>query len=118
MRILFVCQPCKSGECVPYYQCAKGIIIDDGEGLLDIRLGEENGQTEQHPCTGLFETCCTLRMEPKIPDVKINEVCGVRNTDGVGFRITGNNDHEAQFGMRYLNSKSYCVINLYCLFLI
>lgn len=84
---------------MPYYQCANGTIIQDGEGLLDIRLGEENGQTEQHPCPGLFETCCTLREEtPRIPDVQINEVCGIRNTAGVGFRITGNNDHEAQFG--------------------
>lgn len=84
---------------MPYYQCANGSIITDGEGLLDIRLGEENGQTEQHPCTGLFETCCTLRRNaPEIPDVPVNTGCGVRNVDGVGFRITGNNDHEAQFG--------------------
>lgn len=87
------------GECVPYYQCANGTIITDGQGLLDIRFGEENGQTEQHPCTGLFETCCTLpRDEPLIPEVPINNKCGVRNVDGVGFRITGNQDHEAQFG--------------------
>lgn len=67
--------------------------------MLDIRFGEENGQTEQHPCPGLFETCCTMRSDkPIIPDVKTHQGCGYRNTKGVGFRITGANDNEAQFG--------------------
>lgn len=92
-------QPCLVGECVPYYQCANGSIITDGEGLLDIRFGEENGQNEVHPCPGLFETCCTLRAEkPNLPDVRINQGCGIRNINGVGFRITGDKDNEAQFG--------------------
>lgn len=92
-------QPCSSGECVPYYQCSQGSIITDGEGLLDIRFGEENGQTDAHPCSGTFETCCTLRSEkPNIPVVPIAQGCGFRNTDGVGFRITGDKDNEAQFG--------------------
>lgn len=62
-------QPCPFGECVPYYQCANGTIITDGEGLLDIRLGQEdNTNNEIHPCPGLFETCCSLRSsKPIIP---------------------------------------------------
>lgn len=95
-------QPCSFGECVPYYQCANGTIITDGEGLLDIRFGqEENIDSEKHPCAGLFETCCSLRSEkPQIPpDTKINVGCGIRNQDGVGFRITGDKDNEAQFGL-------------------
>lgn len=87
---------------MPYYQCANGSIITDGNGLLDIRFGEENGQTEQHPCTGLFETCCTLISDkPIIPEVKINQGCGFRNIDGVGFRIKGGKDNEAQFGTKF-----------------
>lgn len=66
---------------------------------MDIRFGEENGQTEVHPCPGLFETCCTLKSDkPIIPDVKIHQACGYRNIEGVGFRITGARDNEAQFG--------------------
>lgn len=88
--------PCDTGECVPYYQCANGTVITDGAGLLDIRF--DPGR----PCSGLFETCCTLRSEtPIIPDdVKINSACGIRNADGVGFRITGDKDNESQFGKK------------------
>lgn len=95
-------QPCSFGDCVPYYQCANGSIITDGEGLLDIRLGQDdNTNNVAHPCPGLFETCCSLRSDkPMIPpDTKINVGCGIRNEDGVGFRITGDKDNEAQFGM-------------------
>ncbi len=94
-------QPCPEGECVPYYQCANGQVITDGEGLLDIRFGEENNiNKEAHPCKGLFETCCTLKSEkPMIPDVVCNNGCGHRNINGVGFRITGDKDNESQFGM-------------------
>lgn len=93
-------QPCPEGECVPYYQCANGQIITDGEGLLDIRFGEENSvNKEAHPCKGLFETCCTLKSEtPNIPEVGCNNGCGHRNINGVGFRITGDKDNESQFG--------------------
>lgn len=75
-------------------------MITDGEGLLDIRFGEENNvNKEAHPCKGLFETCCTLRSEkPMIPEVICNNGCGIRNVDGVGFKITGAEDNESQFG--------------------
>lgn len=85
-----------------YFTGANGTIITDGEGLLDIRLGQENNlDSEKHPCQGLFETCCTLRSEkPIIPaNTKVNVGCGIRNEDGVGFRITGDKDNEAQFGL-------------------
>lgn len=94
-------QPCGvQGECVPYYQCANGVIITDGEGLLDIRFGEENGQTDEHPCPGTFDTCCLERGAPpiSIPPVEIQTECGFRNEVGVGFRIKGAKDNEAQFG--------------------
>lgn len=77
------------------------IILHVKTGLLDIRLGQDdNSNNEKHPCPGLFETCCLLRSEkPIIPaETKVNIGCGIRNTDGVGFRITGDKDGEAQFG--------------------
>lgn len=47
----------------------------------------------------MLQTCCTLRSnEPNIPPVEIVDGCGYRNVDGVGFRITGDKDNEAQFG--------------------
>lgn len=99
--MIFILQPCSFGECVPYYQCANGTIITDGEGLLDIRFGqEENIDSEKHPCRGLFETCCSLKTNmPIVPPTPIHTSCGIRNQDGVGFRITGDKDNEAQFGL-------------------
>jgi secreted trypsin-like serine protease len=35
---------------------------------------------------------------PITPPPKQRRGCGYRNADGVGFRITGGNDSEAQFG--------------------
>lgn len=80
--------------------CANGSIITDGEGLLDIRIGgDDNPNKNAHPCKEIFDTCCTLRSDkPVIPPIQQNEGCGHRNMDGVGFRITGDNDNEAQFG--------------------
>lgn len=34
------------------------------------------------------------------PGTKVNSGCGIRNPDGVGFRITGDNDNESAFGGR------------------
>lgn len=50
---------------------------------------------------GLFETCCTIKADKPIipPNTKVNVGCGIRNEDGVGFRITGDKDNEAQFGL-------------------
>lgn len=88
-------------ECVPYYQCANGSVITDGEGLLDIRLGQEdNTNNEKHPCQGLFDTCCSVVADKpiiKTPSAR-HDGCGFRNVEGVGFRITGAQDNEAQFG--------------------
>lgn len=85
---------------MPYYQCANGSVITDGNGLLDIRFGEEDGQSESHPCAGLFNTCCTLVSDEKIvpKGTVINAGCGIRNAHGVGFRITGDKDNESEFG--------------------
>ncbi|CAB0041732.1 unnamed protein product [Trichogramma brassicae] len=81
-------------ECVPYYLCSNGTIIDNGVGIIDIRISG--------PCNNYLDVCCT---EPNkvsngslIPPTKKSKGCGYRNPDGVGFRITGAKDNEAQFG--------------------
>lgn len=100
-------KPCDGGkgECVPYYLCKDGQLIVDGTDLLDIRFNDEN------ECIDYFEQCCNtgdVTSEPlkPSPGVPINPPpvpplqagCGHRNTEGVGFRITGNSDHEAEYG--------------------
>ncbi|KAF5299501.1 hypothetical protein FQR65_LT01084 [Abscondita terminalis] len=82
-------------ECVPYYLCNNNTIIKDGFGIIDIRI--DNG-----PCDYL-SVCCgkeEVRKDPILPEPEPNKQsgCGRRNAQGVGFRITGAKDHEAQFG--------------------
>lgn len=90
------------GECVPYYLCANGSIITDGEGILDVRFGEEDNPDKKfHPCKGLFNTCCTLKSDkPIIPPILKKIGCGHRNDEGVGFRVT-DRDNESQFGEHF-----------------
>lgn len=35
-------------------------------------------------------------VDPVVP-IEIKSACGFRNAEGVGFRITGNNDNEAEY---------------------
>lgn len=77
---------------------ANGTIITDGDGLLDIRI---DVQDQPRPCADYIEKCCeTGHRQPKpvIPPVVIKPGCGHRNIDGVGFRISGDKDNEAQYG--------------------
>lgn len=85
---------------MPYYLCANGSIITSGEGILDVRFGEEdNPDPVFHPCKGLFQTCCTLvSKDPILVKIEKKSGCGHRNYEGVGFRITGQRDNEAQYG--------------------
>jgi kallikrein len=79
-------------ECVPYYQCQNGTILDNGIGLIDIRL--------QGPCDNYLDVCCNPPdiTETQTPKPTVRKGCGQRNPEGVGFRITGAKDNEAQFG--------------------
>jgi hypothetical protein len=60
-----------------------------------------------------FEQCCETKdilppdhkptppppvIDPTKPDEPLHQHCGFRNVEGVGFRITGNNDHESEYG--------------------
>ncbi|XP_046688887.1 phenoloxidase-activating factor 2-like [Homalodisca vitripennis] len=86
-------------ECVPYYQCdTNRTIIENGEGLIDIRI-------KSGPCEDYIEVCCktgkTLGPENPItpPPAPSFDTCGRRNRQGVSsLRITGDVDSEAQFG--------------------
>ncbi|XP_024223965.1 phenoloxidase-activating factor 2 isoform X1 [Bombus impatiens] len=98
-------QPQEDCTCVTYYLCRNGTISDDGETIIDIRSGfnDETSYvgTSLGKCADYMEVCC------KPPD-RTNEVitpppierkgCGQRHPNGVGFRITGAVDNEAQFG--------------------
>lgn len=84
-------------ECVPYYLCKNGTINRKGGGVVDIRLGEE----DKEPECPFLEECCSLSSKTKTPIIKIppkHEGCGYRNSEGVGFKISGARDHESEFG--------------------
>ncbi|XP_050531424.1 phenoloxidase-activating factor 2-like [Daktulosphaira vitifoliae] len=84
--------------CVPYYLCTNNQTINtDGTGLIDIRF-------KDGPCTNYMEMCCNHPMDindytTQSPS-KYKETykgCGHWNSDGIGFRITGHTNNEAQF---------------------
>lgn len=55
------------------------------------------------PCENYLEVCCkppdTVKIEDKVtPPPLQRKGCGDRHPAGVGFRITGNSNNEAQFG--------------------
>ncbi|XP_025161569.1 uncharacterized protein LOC105191948 [Harpegnathos saltator] len=92
-------------ECVPYYQCKEGKILETGIGIIDIRSGfggnDRQSQGGLGPCENYLDVCCKppdtvdIPVTPT-PDPRVG--CGKRNPEGVGFRITGQSDNEAQFG--------------------
>lgn len=78
--------------CVPYYLCNDGKLNTNGMGIIDVREGI---------CASFMDVCC----EPKaVTDAPITPApthkkgCGYSNPEGIGFRITGNTENEAQFG--------------------
>ncbi|XP_037927490.1 phenoloxidase-activating factor 2-like [Teleopsis dalmanni] len=81
-------------ECVPRFLCNNGAIIEDGLGVIDIRIDNE--------CSYLEECCdvpdkITVPIVDPVPPVK-HEGCGYRNPIGVGYKIVGDKNNEAQFG--------------------
>lgn len=81
---------------MPYYLCENGKIKVDGKDLIDIRFSPEN------ECESYFVTCCDLGNVEKTVTSTVTLPpplgCGYRNVDGVRMRITGDEDHESQFG--------------------
>lgn len=81
-------------ECVAYYLCnANNTINTNGMGIIDIR--------ENDNCPSYLDVCCNppdTTDKPIQPPTIDRSGCGYRNPDGVGFRIKGDKDNEAQFG--------------------
>ncbi|CAH1717475.1 unnamed protein product [Chironomus riparius] len=91
------------GKCVPLANCINGTIVKNGFGMIDPRFHKDvdlrentNGQCEDY-----LEECCRLNtispISTIIPNEQVTE-CGIRNGDGVGVRITGASDGEAEYG--------------------
>ncbi|EDW88785.1 phenoloxidase-activating factor 2 [Drosophila yakuba] len=83
-------------ECVPRWLCANNTINNDGEGIIDIRI--DTGS----PCQNYLDLCCDLPNKRKDPIFNYKpdhpEGCGYQNPEGVGFKITGAVNQEAEFG--------------------
>ncbi|XP_014610475.1 PREDICTED: proclotting enzyme isoform X1 [Polistes canadensis] len=112
-------QPIKTNsgcDCVPYYQCKNGTILDNGIGIIDIRssFNERLGASDG-PCENYLDVCCTPpnrvvdkgdystppppQPQPNPnPNPTVRTKCGQRHAKGVGFRIIGDTNNEAQFG--------------------
>nr|CAD7200753.1 unnamed protein product [Timema douglasi] len=104
-------------QCVPYYLCQNNSIITDGVGLIDIRSGFQSPPSstnqpcacpaltasgiKEGPCENYLDVCCQTPdrlTDPITPKPNTRTGCGYRNPEGIGFRITGHDDNEAQFG--------------------
>uniref|UniRef100_A0A6P4FLA5 Phenoloxidase-activating factor 2 n=1 Tax=Drosophila rhopaloa TaxID=1041015 RepID=A0A6P4FLA5_DRORH len=82
-------------ECVPRWLCANGTINTSGEGTIDIRI--DSGSE----CQNYLNLCCDIpnkRPDPIFPISEIPEGCGYKNSNGVGFKITGAENQETEFG--------------------
>uniref|UniRef100_A0A2C9H4V4 Phenoloxidase-activating factor 2 n=1 Tax=Anopheles melas TaxID=34690 RepID=A0A2C9H4V4_9DIPT len=89
-----------TGECVPYYLCKNNEIIENGGGVINIRV---NAEPE---CPHYLETCCKARsvLDVPPPDViklsgieRDRPICGVRNENGLSFSVTGAEDGESHY---------------------
>jgi len=57
-------------QCVPYFQCNSGEIIDDGEGIIDLRIYEpgqdaDNSDLVGGSCPNILDVCCR---NPNLPE--------------------------------------------------
>lgn len=93
---------CEKGQrCVQKYLCTNEST--SGVGLIDIRFSDDN------PCVDYLLQCCydediitelpkaSSVRPPNVPPTE-HPVCGKRNPDGIGFRITGAKDSESEYG--------------------
>lgn len=101
-------------ECVPYYQCNyNGTTNEFGRNIIDIRSGlietTDNPMTMRRKCDHYLSVCCLPPERTSERGTKeyidngtnkklhIDKGCGYRNPNGIGFRITGNDNKEANF---------------------
>ncbi|TMW39419.1 hypothetical protein DOY81_015501, partial [Sarcophaga bullata] len=83
-------------ECVPRHLCADGTISTTGENFIDIRINSNEVCTYNEVCCDIPNKTTTPVIDP-FPKER-HEGCGWRNEEGVGYKITGDTDNEAQFG--------------------
>ncbi|XP_050312678.1 LOW QUALITY PROTEIN: phenoloxidase-activating factor 2-like [Anthonomus grandis grandis] len=112
--------------CVPYHMCDNKTIVDNGItsgfGLIDVRLGDSDvTDPSEMPCNHYLDVCCrdsgggagerkpdtggpfidegTPVPPPQAPPTPRPSSlrCGIRNVNGIDFKITGNTD-EAEYG--------------------
>lgn len=92
---------CEPGQrCIQKYLCTNAST--SGEGKIDIRFDNDN------PCVDYLVQCCyeeDIVAEPPPPPPTspstvplVGPACGKRNPGGIGFRITGQKDNEAEYG--------------------
>lgn len=80
----------KIRECVPYYLCIDGKVNKNGANVINVRFG--GGEK----CVEYFEECCEVE---KFEEARNEEnFCGVRKVGKKSYKITENNDGEAEFG--------------------
>ncbi|CAG0913587.1 unnamed protein product [Notodromas monacha] len=93
-------------DCVPFYLCQDGFILDTGEGIIDVRkdLNEEPKLIGGN-CPNYLDVCCqqpdTQGITTTHPAPLFQPQCGRRNELGLGVRIMFNNqsyEAETQFG--------------------
>ncbi|XP_061396608.1 phenoloxidase-activating factor 2-like [Musca vetustissima] len=81
-------------ECVPRHLCLDGVVSKHGVGVIDFRLDDAVCTYDQICCDQSRKTTVPV-VSPKPPIV--HQGCGWRNEIGVGFKITGAYDNEAEF---------------------
>ncbi|XP_054259688.1 phenoloxidase-activating factor 2-like isoform X2 [Macrosteles quadrilineatus] len=103
-----------SCTCMPFYNCKKnntqdvsGNAVENeyGENIIDIRIDPDDPEAE---CKHYLDRCCSpmdnipTKEPPVTPPVTpltpTANVCGVRHQNGVGFKITGDTNNEANYG--------------------
>ncbi|GBP33111.1 Phenoloxidase-activating factor 2 [Eumeta japonica] len=98
---------------IQYYKLCHGsmakAVVLNKEAAYDIYFYEKERSIRKGPCDSYLESCCVSsdRRRPDRPiipksDERLEQLkdagCGRRNPEGVGFRIKGDDDGEAEFG--------------------
>ncbi|XP_033235774.1 phenoloxidase-activating factor 2 [Drosophila pseudoobscura] len=83
-------------ECVPRWLCTNNTINTSGENIIDIRIDTAA------PCKNYLDLCCDLSNKKDTTDTPITQPdaakgCGYQNPNGIGFKITGAVNQEAEF---------------------
>uniref|UniRef100_A0A2M4BPK1 Putative clip-domain serine protease subfamily protein a n=1 Tax=Anopheles marajoara TaxID=58244 RepID=A0A2M4BPK1_9DIPT len=109
----------KPGVCVYKFRCKDGYIVNFGEGVIDVRMGDVCGNSLMECCQepedeedsttvvpsvnetstdgGKNRTVVPPTPRPLLPPYE-EQPCGQRNPNGVIFKIENNTFHESEYG--------------------